>query len=287
MSSENINAASVTYNYGENESGIAISNSADFIHLNSVNLEKSCLSQNYFPGDCITYIIDIKNNSDIPVFGLKIKESMGISKDESSSGSYSPLKYTGIFRYYLNGNNTEILDPKVYSDKIIFEIDTLPALSNASIIYSAKITESAPLKTQSYITNKSSLIIPTNGKTLESSNTLKVKEIADIKTVKHIKNFCENGVTYTISIYNYGNIPAENIMVKDKFERKFSNLNIKINSKNLNTSDYIYNSDGLQIPSYGSKYSISVPEAKFIRDETSGKFSIIPGIVELIIDCKV
>ena len=114
-----------------------------------------------------------------------------------------------------------------------------------------------------------------------------VKEIADIKTIKQIKNSFGGGIAYSISIYNYGNMPAKNVVIKDKIESTSSNFNIKIGSKNLSSSDYALTSNYLQIPSYTSKYSISVPEAQFIKDDTSGKFGIIPGTTEINIDYKV
>ncbi len=287
MPNQKPTAASVTFDYGDNMSGIALSNSTDFIDVESVSLEKYCLSENYFFGDNITYIIEIKNNSYAPLFNLKIKEDMGNTKTVNDSSSYSLLKYAENFKYYINGNSAEIADPKTYSDKIIFEIGVLAALSNAVIIYSAKVTENAPLNVGASITNCSSLIIPSTGKTLESSHTIKIRETADIKTIKQIKNFSGGTVTYGISIYNYGNIPAKNITVKNSFERKFSSLKVKIGSKILGNSDYTYSSNELQIPSYSSKHSISVPEARFIKDEISGKFGIIPGSMDIIIECKI
>ena len=287
MPNQKTNSASITFDYGNKMSGIALSNSTDFVDVESVTLGKGCLSENYFFGDKITYIIEIKNNSDIPLFNINVKEDMGKSKIANDTGALSPLKYAEKFRYYLNGGTAEITKPKTYSDKIIFEIDVLPALSSAIIIYSAEITENAPLNTKASITNNSSLIIPSTGKTLESSCTIKVRETADIKTTKQIRNFSSSEVVYAISIYNYGNTCAKNITLKNIFERKFSKLSVKVGSKILSSSDYTYSSDELQVPSYGSNYSVSVPEAKFIKDESSGKFGIIPGSVEIIIECKI
>ena len=287
MKSEKLTSASVTFEYGNDISQTVISNPTNFISAESIILEKSCLSENYFLGDKITYIINIKNNSDIPLFNLKIKEDMGKSKNKNNSGASSPLKYANTFKHYINGNESELNAPKIYSDKIIFEINSLPALSSGTIIYSAEITETAPLEVKSSITNNSSLIIPSTGKTLTASNTINVKEIADIKTIKQIKNSFGGAITYSISIYNYGNIPAKNVVIKDKIESTSSNLNIKIGSKSLSSSDYSFISNDLQIPSYSSKYSVSVPEAEFIKDETSGKFGIIPGTIELNIDYRV
>lgn len=287
MPNEKINPTSITFEYGKNKSETVISNWTDFTNNQSLTINKSCLSGDYFLGDKITYIIDIKNNSDIPIFNVKIKENMGKSKNDDELDSIVPLKYGGNFRCYINGNAADIAAAKTYSDKIIFEIDALPSLSSATIIYIAEITDNAPLEAKSSITNTSSAIIPSTGKTLESSHTINVREIADVRTIKQIKNYSVSGVTYSIFIYNYGNIPAKNVTIKDKIENTFSSINIKVGSKTLNSADYSINTNDLQIPSYGSKYSISVPEAKFIKDEKSKKLGIIPGIVEVTIDSKV
>lgn len=287
MPNDKITPTSVTFEYGENKSETVVSNWPDFINIESVTLEKFCLAENYFLGDKITYIVDIKNNSDIPLFNVKIKENMGNPKIDNDSNAHSPLKYSGFFRYYLNGERRELAEPKVYSDKIIFEIDVLPALSSATIIYSAEVTENAPLAEKSSITNATSLIIPSTGKTLESSGSINVREIADIRTIKQIKNSYAGNVTYSIFIYNYGNIPAKNVVIKDKHEQQASTLNVKVDSKALSSLDYSLSSDGIQIPSYGSKYSISVPEAQFVKDENSSKFVTVPGVVEVTIECKV
>ncbi len=288
MPNEKINPTSVTFEYGKNKSETVLSNWTGFTNTQSLTINKSCLSKSYFLEDKIAYIIDIKNNSDIPIFNVEIKENMGRIKKADNSDVYAPLKYADTFRYYLNGNIMDIAPPKTYSDKIIFEIEAIPALSTACIMYVAKITDNAPLEAKSSITNISSVIIPSTGKTLESSHTINVREIADIKTIKQIKNYSASGITYSIFIYNYGNIPAKNVTIKDQLENTFSSINIKVGSKNLNSTDYsITTTNDLQIPSYGSKYSISVPEAKFIRDEKSKKLGIIPGVVEATIDSKV
>lgn len=278
------NTAFLTFDYGNNKTGTAISNSADFTNIESVSIDKICLAESYFSGDDITYIISVNNNSNIPVFNIKIKENIGNDSSDKSSTPTTDLKYNNSFKYYVNGSPHEISSPKTYSDKTIFEIDALPALSNALLIYSASITDNAPLELKSSIDNSSSLILPALGKTLIANHTLKVRETADLKIIKQIKSFSSNNASYTLRIYNYGNISAENLTVNDKCEHIFSKLKVKLDNKNISDSDYTYNSGKLQIPSYGSKFSISVPEAKFTKDTSSQKNVIIPGTVEMLIE---
>lgn len=271
------NTAFLTFDYGKNKSGTAISNSTDFMNVESVSINKTCLSENYFMGDLITYIISVNNNSNIPVFNVKIKEDIG-------NDSATNLKYMGFFKYYVNGTPCEISPPKTYSDKTVFEISSLPALSNALLIYSASVADSAPLKIGSSIKNNSSLILPSTGKTLSATHNLSVRETADVKIIKQIKSFSKNSAVYSLRIYNYGNISAENLTLNDKSEHIFSKLQIKINNKNLLDGDYSYNSGKLQIPAYGSKFSMSVPPAEFAKDILSEKIVAVPGMIEVLVE---
>lgn len=275
---------SLTFTYGANSETV-ISNVTDLIVSDSIVLTKESLETNYFLDSNITYIISIENNSELPLFNVRLKEDLGTYPTDDSPIYVTPLKYMDTFKCYLNGKIKNIENPKSYSDKIVFEIDCIPKASTLIIVYLCKANAKAPLSKNDSITNTSYLLIPSMQKSVVASSAITPLEKADIKIIKQIKKISESGVDFNLSIYNYGNTPATNVIIKDTFEQSFSKLKIFVNSQSVKNSDYSYLSNKLTFPTASSDYSISVPAATFSRDKTSGKFSINPGVMNILIKC--
>ena len=150
MSQPNSGSTFLTFEYGA-QSGTAISNTANIMLEDTISISKSCLMNDYFLADNIVYSISITNNSALPVSKVKIKENLGTYKINNGSVSVTPLSYANSFEYYVNGVRQIIADPKIYSDKIIFDVISIPPTSTALLFYAVKVTDKAPLKSKSFI----------------------------------------------------------------------------------------------------------------------------------------
>jgi uncharacterized repeat protein (TIGR01451 family) len=89
-------------------------------------------------------------------------------------------------------------------------------------------------------------------------------------------------VIYTIRIYNYGNIPAENVVLTDTFNPAPDSITVSKDGVLLGGSEYSYVGGTLVTP-VGTGTPVSVPAATFTRDPVTGMVSVTPGMVEYVI----
>jgi uncharacterized repeat protein (TIGR01451 family) len=87
-------------------------------------------------------------------------------------------------------------------------------------------------------------------------------------------------VTYTIRLYNYGNIAAENVQLTDVFDPIPANITVSRNGVLLDGTAYIYENGTLTVPATASE---TIPAATFTRDATTGEVVVTPGTVEYVI----
>lgn len=286
MSQSATGSAFLTYDYGT-KSGVATSNIADITSEECVKVNKSSLMSSYFLKDNIVYNVSVINNSKIPISKIKIQENLGTYKLDDSPKYVTPLDFSGSFQYYVNGIKDTLSNPKIYSDKIIFNVESIPACSNISIFYTTVVNKNASLSLESHIKNTSTVTFGLSEKIIEASTDIPVKDNADIKIIKQIKSTSiipDSALAYELLIYNYGNTKATNVKIKDTSLPITSGIKISVNSEQLSPIDYSYSSGSLKIPSYGSDYQISVPAATFIQDKISGKFDIKPGITKILVE---
>ncbi|MGN1041387.1 MAG: hypothetical protein ACI4PJ_01440, partial [Acutalibacteraceae bacterium] len=217
MSQPNSGSTFLTFEYGA-QSGTAISNTANIMLEDTISISKSCLMNDYFLADNIVYSISITNNSALSVSKVKIKENLGTYKINNGSVSVTPLSYANSFEYYVNGVRQIIADPKIYSDKIIFDVISIPPTSTALLFYAVKVTDKAPLKSKSFIENKTLITSSLSEKSFEASHIINVRDNAEIRIIKRIKTskiISGGGIGYELLIYNYGNTDATNVAIKD------------------------------------------------------------------------
>jgi len=138
----------------------------------------------------------------------------------------------------------------------------------------------------SKITNTATLYSKILTHSLDASASVTVKDQADVQI---IKNMSPNPVlpgekiTYSFSLYNYGNTEAKNVVLNDTFVPSPEAISVYLNSKELITEDFSYINGTLTVPSYDSKLNISVPAATFNQDNVTGSISVTPGIISILV----
>lgn len=290
MSNQFLNAASLSFEYGH-QKGFTLSNTANASVQEAITVNKYVLTGSYFLNKEIFYCVSIANNKPTAIKSLKINENLGAySNSVSSDTKFIPLDYSGPSFLYINGEFDSQIIPETYSDKIIFKINNFPAYSNILLIYSAKVNNKAPLAKKSSIINTSNITSGEILKPIICSKEVSADEKADIDIVKYMyPNPAMPGelITYNFTVYNYGNIEATNIKLNDVLLPAPNNINVSVNSKNLSRKDYSYISGTLNIPSYDSDFSISIPPAQFLQDSTTGIFSTNPGVINIVVSGKI
>ena len=285
------NFASLTFEYGSSKEEV-LSNTAFATLQDSVNIDLSSVENSYSSNDTITYILSIINNSSRCIKNIKVSNDLASYTINSgiSQKTITPLSYEGTSKLYIGGKFFSDIEAEVLSDKIIFNLEEIPALSNALIFYSTRVNKNAELSTGSSLKSTSSLTYDGMINNIESSDTIYVKEKADVTLIKYMyPNLITSGeiITYNFILYNYGNIEAKNVAFSDTFSPAPLNLNVSVNSDALSSKNYSYINGEIKIPSYGSDFSLSIPPANFIRDENNGAITTKPGSTIITITAKI
>lgn len=285
------NFASLTFEYGTNKEEV-LSNTTFATLQDSVNMSLSSVENSYSLNDTITYVLSIINNGNRNIKNIKISSDLASYTINSgiTEKIITPLSYTGISKLYVGGTFFSDIEADVFSDKIIFSVEEIPALSNVLIFYSTKVNKNAELSTGSFLKNTSSLTYDGMINNIESSDTIYVREKADVTLIKYMyPNSITSGeiITYNFILYNYGNIEAKNVSFCDTFSPIPLNLNVSVNSDALSSKNYSYINGEIKIPCYGSDFSLSIPPAKFIRDKNNGAITTNPGSTIITITAKI
>ena len=164
---------------------------------------------------------------------------------------------------------------------------TVPAGGNATVIYEADVTSTAPLASGSTITNTAALS-GTGLTAVSDTETVTVAAAPSLSINKAISPspVVENGrVTYTFTIENRGNTAAEaadNLIITDTFDPILSDLAVALNGTALTSpTGYTYDAaTGLFATVAGQ---ITVPAATYTQDAATGVVTVTPGTAVLTV----
>ncbi len=270
------NQATLSFSGGTVNSNIATGNI-----IETLSLTKTPVLATYEPNDNVTYVINLINSGGAALTNLTLSDNLGLYQTTAGTNVY-PLTYTaGSIKYYINGvlqtAPTVTAGPPLTITGI-----TIPANSNAAIVYSADVNEFAPLAAASAISNEvtvtgAGITTPVTADasvTAASAPTLNI-----IKTVDPVNVTQNSRVTYTFRIQNTGNTPViatDNAVIRDVFNPILSDIAVTFNSAAWTaTTNYTYNTaTGLFETVAGQ---ITVPAATYTQDPATGIVTITPG----------
>ena len=270
------NQARITYSYGA-VNAAAASNIATATLTEPLTGSKTSLGSTYTAGDEITYILSLTNGSANAATDITVNDNLG--RSTAGGATYTPLSYVGPAYLYINGVYTSELTPATTAGSLIFTL-SIPAGANAVIIYKAALTSEAPLTSGSTVTNTATFTSPTLG-TAEKSNTITVENYARLNIVKSMSpNPVVGGgqLTYTFTVYNYGNDAATDVVLTDVFSPAPTDITVTVNGTAVSAENYTYTGGTLTLPAAGSSYEITVPAATFTTDTTTGAVTASPGV---------
>lgn len=278
------NFATVSYTSG----GVAattVSNTAEIELTSSVALTKETLGDTYTGDADITYILSVRNTSSSPITNLTVTDDLGTFTFDTLE--LTPLTYTGPAILLINGidSTAQLTVDSSAANALIFTIPTLAAGAVANIIYAASPNEYAPRDTDGNIVNTAVLSADAECADAEASATVSTLDAAALTVVKQMSPnpvVCGDTVTYTITIYNYGNIPAEDVRLTDTFSPAPTNITLTRNGVAVPATDFTYTDGVLTVPALTSDAD-TVPAATFTRNTETGEVTVSPGIVEYVI----
>ena len=262
-----------------------VSNLAEVALESSVILTKTPLSSVYVENDTLTYILGIQNTSGAALTNVRIEDDLGTFPFEG--GELTPLTYASNAILLINGQNStaQLTVDSTTQGSLIFTIASLPAGATANIVYNAQINEFAPLDLNSTIVNTATLSADADCAEGSASATVTAESGANISVLKQMSPnpvVCGDTLTYSIRIYNYGNVAAENVQITDVFDPAPENIIVTRNGVPFPATDFTYENGVLTLPA-DTATADTVPPATFFRNPQTGEVTVTPGLVEYII----
>lgn len=276
------NQATLSYNGTVRNSNIVSGEIAEVL-----SIAKTALDTTYNAGDTITYVISIYNTGDTPYNNVSVTDNLGRYAFTPGAATLVPLTYEdGTARYYVNG--VQQGNPTVtVGDTIVFSGLTVPADSNAMILYEATANEFAPLGTGANINNTATLTAP--GLVNPTSAQLQINALQDpnltINKSVSPQVVDEDGpLTYTFVVRNTGPAAADQgggIVINDTFNPILENLVVTLNGTQLDPTGYTYDETTGVFSTTGT--TITVPAAQYSQDPVTGEWRTDAGTVELTV----
>jgi uncharacterized repeat protein (TIGR01451 family) len=278
------NFATVSYTSG-GVSETKVSNLAEIGLESAISFTKTTLGETYGEDEVVTYILSMTNTSTAPITNVSVTDDLGTFV--FGTLELTPLTYAPPALLLIDGQDvsTQLTVDTSTAGLLVFSFPTLPAGATANIVYRAAVNEYAPLDVDASITNTATLTSDSDCADGTASATINALSAANVSVFKQMSPnpvICGDTVTYTIRIYNYGNIAAENVVLTDTFNPAPTNITVSRDGVLLIGTDYSYVKGTLTVPATATS-PVIVPAATFVRDATTGIVTVTPGMVEYTI----
>lgn len=276
------NQATLSYNGTVTNSNIT---AGEIIEV--LSAEKYAVTPTYSANSDLVYIISIINTGSSAVSNITVTDDLGAYTFGEDEISVVPLTYNeGSASVYVNGVRQAAADVVAFSPLTIKGI-TVPADGNVLIVYSAKANRYAPLGADASITN-TAVISGSIFDDITVSETVTADTAIDLAVTKSLSPVTveENGeVTYSFVIQNYGIsevTAADDVVFADTFTPALSSLSAVFNGTAWTAgTNYSYSGNTGLFTSLAGQ--LTVPPAQFTQDQTTGEWSVQPGISTLTI----
>ena len=276
------NRASLTYSYGDSTVSQVLSNLASVTLNGAITGSKTSLGSTYRSGEDITYVITIQNTSSVAKTAVQVSDNLG-TYIVSGATTATPLTYVGPTELFVNGTPSGELTPNVTATNIVFTIPTIPAGGNVVLVYRVSVNEYAPLETGSTITNTASYIGDEGCNDFSVDDTITVEDFADVRIFKAMSPnpiVCGSPITYTFTLYNYGNTEATNVTLTDTFSPYPATITVTLDGATVDASDYTY-SDGTFTFRTGAT-PLTLPPATF-ETAANGSVTVTPSVTTITV----
>lgn len=271
------NRATLSYTYGNGTVVSQVQSNVASVTLNgAITGTKTSLGDTYRSGEDITYVITLQNTSAAAKTNVQISDNLGTYLVGTTA--VTPLDYAGPTEYFVNGTPNGELTPTVTDSNVVFTIPTIPAGGNVVLVYRVSVNNFAPLESGSTITNTASYFgdEPCNDFTVD--NTITVEDYADVRITKAMSPdpiVCGSPITYTFTLYNYGNAEATNVTLTDVFSPAPASITVTLDGTVVSPDGYTYENGVLTIPSGAAQLTLPPATTTVAED---GSITIEPSI---------
>ena len=249
--------------------------------VDSLSFTKEAISLNYDVQDAVAYVIRIANGSNTALTGVTVTDDLG--EYTLGTNQIFPLEYVaGSLQLFIDG--TAAAAPTVTAGPpLVISNFTVPAGSNALIIYEARANEFAPLAEGSSITNTATL---GSGETDSATVPVRVEPNLSITKVMSPDTVSDNDtVSYTFILQNTGNEATnatDDLIVSDTFDPILSAITVSFNGTAwAEGTNYTYDEATGAFTTLAGQ--ITVPAATFTQNTETGAVTVNPvvSIIEI------
>lgn len=248
------NKATLSFNGGSVDS-----NTVTGTFLETLSVTKTALTEEYTGGARVTYVVSLVNSGTAAFTGLDLTDDLGGYLFDTAT--VYPLDYEEGSLTYFVGGVQQAAPTVVGTEPLTLSGITVPANSNAILIYVAQVNAYAPLGTDGTITNTVTVSGGGLPEALEATEVIGTTDSPDLSITKTLSptSVPENGtVTYGFLIENRGNTAAvstDELVVSDTFDPILSIASVTLDGTLLTEgTDYTY-------------------------DQTTGAFATLPGVI--------
>ncbi len=254
--------------------------------LQSIAVTKYSLSDTYTAEEVLTYVISLVNTGSTPLSDLTVTDDLGAYTQGGER--FVPLNYVeGSLTYYLGG--TRQATPVVTdTDPLTVTGITIPANSNAFLVYQARVNDFAPPTTGGSITNTVQVTGDVLPAAIEAQETVTAASEAFLTIAKSLNpTTVSEGdrLTYTFVIQNFGNTPlvaTDDAVITDTFDPILSDLTVTFNGA-VWTEGVQYTYDEATGAFSTIPANITVPAATYSRNPSTGAWTVVPGVSTLVV----
>lgn len=276
------NQASLSYRYGDTDASV-LSNIATAVVNQPLTASKTALNGTYREGDTLTFVLSLTNSGSAPLANVTVTDDLGTYT--LSTLSLTPYTILPGARLFLGGTDNGAISPTVTADGAVFTIPSLPAGTNALILYQVRLTGTAPLAAGATITNTATVTAPALTEDVAAAATVTAAEYADVAVVKTMSpaTLTDGGtITYTFDITNRGNTEATNIVLTDAFNPLPTAITVTRDGVVLDATDYTFTGGVLTVPASGST-GITLPAATLTQNEETGAVTLTPSSTRITV----
>lgn len=272
-----------TLTYGDS---VTTSNVVTGEFLQSISVTKYSLTETYTAGEVLTYVISLVNTSGAPITDLTVTDDLGAYTQGTEVRV--PLDYVeGSLTYYLGG--TRQATPVVADENPLTVTGiSIPANSNAFLVYQARVNDFASPATGATVTNTVTVtgnalpapIVAQETVTAASEAFLTIGKSLSPTTVSE-----GDRLTYTFVIQNFGNTPVvatDDAVVTDTFDPILSDLTVTFNGATW-TEGAQYTYDEATGAFATIPANITVPAATYTQNPATGAWTVVPGVSTLVV----
>lgn len=276
------NRATLTY-----RGGTTASNTVTGTLNQTLTLTKQALTDTYEGASRLVYVLALTNTGGA-VSNLTLTDTLGGYEFEETT-LYPLTLVEGSLLYYVNGVPTEA--PTVtQGPPLTFSGISLPADSNALLIYEVEVNEFAPITEGSTVVNTATLTGPVSD-SVTASETVTASATPNLTITKSLTPQSvgsDGALTYTFVIENSGTTEAvatDDIVVRDLFDPILTITEVTLDGVALTEGEgYTYDEasgEFLTVPS-----TITVPAATVERNP-DGSYTVIPGRTVLTVSGRI